>query len=450
MAWLFLIYALPMIVFLAVALPPFQVADEFHHAARAEQVSKGILISPRIGDKISGALYAFGELYEGMHFRYEVKHTPDVARAAAALNWEMPDHDKNFQNTAQYGPVAYLPLALGLAIGKHLGLNPVWTMLETRLLNGFLAAIIGFFAICICRRGQALMFTTLLLPMTMSQFASVSQDAFIISLSLLVVAIASRIIAEKRPATIAEFAIFTGVIVATTLARPSQIALLPLGLAFVGLREPRWLYKALIGALGLVLIAGWMMMLSKLMPEEPTGGSVSRQFRAMISQPFLLPALWVRLIQQDAWWLFESLIGRLGWLDTPMPKWYTWTAATALACAWLTPGNRPPWIFPASIASVTLVGIVMAIGAALYMSWTPVGKTTIDGVQGRYLLAVLPLLAWLAPVYPPILARPLSLGWIWVGIFPLVSLATLPGVIMARFYGSWSDMGRVLNILFFH
>jgi hypothetical protein len=36
-----------------------------------------------------------------------------------------------------------------------------------------------------------------------------------------------------------------------------------------------------------------------------------------------------------------------------------------------------------------------------------------------------------------------------VGIFPLISLATLPSVIMARFYGSWSEMGLVLKILFF-
>jgi uncharacterized membrane protein len=321
-------------------------------------------------------------------------------------------------------------------------------MLETRLLNGLVATIIGFIAICVCRRGRALMFTTLLLPMTMSQFASVSQDASIISLSLLAIAIASRIIAEKRPATIAEFAIFIAVVVATTLGRPSQVALLPLGLAFVGWRERPWIGKAIVGAIGLLLIAGWMIVLLKLMPQGPPGGSASAQFHAMISQPLLLPALMARSLLTNAWSLFEGVVGRLGWVDTPMPAWYIWAAAAVLVCASLMPSNRTPWIFPALIASITLGGLLLAIGAALYMSWTPVGKMTIDGLQGRYVLPVLPLLAWLAPVYQPFGTRPLSLMWIWVGLFPLISLATLPGVIMARFYGSWSDMGHVLKILF--
>ena len=80
-----------MMGFLAVAMPPFQVADEFPHTARAEQVSRGTLVSPRYGGDISGALYAFGEIYQGMHFHDDLKHTRAAARSAAALNWSVPD-----------------------------------------------------------------------------------------------------------------------------------------------------------------------------------------------------------------------------------------------------------------------------------------------------------------------------------------------------------------------
>jgi uncharacterized membrane protein len=438
-----------MVGFLAVALPPFQVPDEFHHAARVEQVSKGILISPRIGGKINGALYAYGELYESMHFHYEVKHTADTARAAASLNWGMPDHEKNFQNTAQYGPLIYLPQALGVWIGKLIGLNPVWTILEARLLNGLVATMIGFFALRICRRGQALLFTTLLLPMAMSEFGSVSQDALIISLSLLMIALASRILAEERPSTVWEFSFFVAIVVITTLGRPSQIAMAPLGFAFVGGQEKLWFRKAIIAAIGVICIAAWMVMLTKLMPAEPPGASVSGQFRAMISHPLLLPSVMFRSVFENSWWLFEGAVGRLGWLDTPVPLWYTWAAVGVLACAWLGVDNRSPWVFPALIGSITLAAVVVTICAAQYMSWTPVGKNTIDGLQGRYFLSILPLLAWLAPGYPQYVARLCPSAWIVVGAFPVVSLATLPGVIMARFYGSWSDMGLVLKILYF-
>lgn len=61
--------------------------------------------------------------------------------------------------------------------------------------------------------------------MSLFQLGSASQDALIISLSLLVVAIASRILTDQRPAGTGEFALFAFVMMATTLARPSQIAL---------------------------------------------------------------------------------------------------------------------------------------------------------------------------------------------------------------------------------
>jgi hypothetical protein len=38
--------------------------------------------------------------------------------------------------------------------------------------------------------------------------------------------------------------------------------------------------------------------------------------------------------------------------------------------------------------------------------------------------------------------------WIVVVVFPLISLVTIPGAVMARYYGSWPEMGLVLKTLF--
>jgi len=449
LSWLYLIYALPMIIFLAVTMPPFQVTDEYAHALRADQVSRGTWLSPRLGSYVDGALRTFGRVYEDMRFHYEVKHTAEMARAAAALTWEMPDQDENFQNTAQYGPLLYLPQAAGIWIGRLAGLNPVRTLLVARLVNALSSTLIAFLAIRLCYRGLALLFTTLLLPMTVSQFASVSQDALIISLSLLVIALASRVVAQGRPAKIWEFALFVAVVVATTLARPSQFALAPLGALLFKASDQTWRPKAILAALGSILIILWLVLLPKLMPAEPTGASVSGQLNAIIRQPLLLPYVLYNTFRENAFWLFETLVGRLGWLDTPLPHWYTWTAAVALACAWLAPGNRPPWVVPASVGLLTFVAILLNSAAALYASWTPIGKMTIDGVQGRYILPLLPLLGFLTPAYEPRMASLISPSWILVVAFPLASMAVLPDAIMTRYYGSWSDMGTVLRILFY-
>jgi uncharacterized membrane protein len=74
-------------------------------------------------------------------------------------------------------------------------------------------------------------------------------------------------------------------------------------------------------------------------------------------------------------------------------------------------------------------------------------QATINGLQGRYLLPVLPLLAWPIPGYGRRLERVLALTWYPVLLFPIVTLAVLPGAIMDRYYGSWPLMASSLRAL---
>ena len=449
LSWLYLFYAIPMILFLALATPPFQVTDEYSHALRADQLSRGVLVSPRLGGRIDGGLRSFGHLYEEMQFRYEVKQTEELARKVIALTWHVPDEDENFQNSAQYGPFLYLPQAAGIWFGKLADFSPFFTFLASRLVNAAVSILVAFVAIRRCRRGLALLFTTVLLPMTASEFGSMSQDALIISLSLLVAANASKILAESRASRVWEFALFVAVVVTTTLARPSQFALAPLGLLYLTSADTSWRPKALIAAVGIALIMAWLVLLPKLMPEGPSGVSVSAQLLEIVKQPLLLPTVIYNTIRVQAFWLLETLVGLRGWLDTRLPHWFTWTAAGVLVCSWFTPGNRRPWFLPAAVGLVTFVAVLLNIAAALYASWTQVGKMTIDGVQGRYILPVFPLLAFASPQYGPTLSRLLSPSWLAVTALPIVSMAVLPAAVMERYYGSWANMQAVLKIWYY-
>lgn len=449
LAWLFVLYAIPAIVFLSVAMPPFQVADEHEHAHRADQLSRGGLISHRLGGEVDGALDRLVRVFIGVHFHTEVKVTPAMASAAAALTWALPDVDENFQSTAQYGPLLYLPQAAGILSGKLIGLSPARTMVWARLINGGFAVLVGFAAMRVCRRGAALLFTTLLLPMTLSQFASLSQDALIIGLSLLAGSLGSRVIDEDRPAEAWEWAAFVAIVVATTMARPSQLTLFALAPAF--LRWPldaRWRQQLVIFAVGMACLAAWLAILPQLMPAAPPDISASRQLHEIFAHPLLLPTVVFNRFQEGGYWLFETVVGYLGWTDAELHPRYYEAAMVALLCAWLAPGNRRPFLKPAAIGVASVVTMIAAISAALYATWTPVGKLVVEGLQGRYLLPVLPLLAWAAPCYGPRLAGAMSPAWIVVMFFPLRSLATLPEAIMSRYYGNWSSMGECLRLLY--
>jgi len=214
--WLFLIYALPSVIVLSVIMAPFQVADELANIERADQISRGVMISPRLGGTIDGSWIAIGALYQNMPFHPEVTQTVALARQAGAIRWSGPKDHVNFQATAQYGPFLSLPQAFGIVFGRLAGLSLARTLLAARLINGFAACVVGFLALSICKRGRALIFVTLLLPMTLSQFSSASQDALLISLSILAVAIASR--SEQSPSQTPSFvsAIFVATLVASS------------------------------------------------------------------------------------------------------------------------------------------------------------------------------------------------------------------------------------------
>jgi uncharacterized membrane protein len=237
-------------------------------------------------------------------------------------------------------------------------------------------------------------------------------------------------------------------VVTTTMARISQIALATVCIPALGWPDRFWRRKLAIGLIGLVCIGVWMITLPRLLQMPVESGRAHTQLAILMSDPLvILTALWNSL-HQNSFWLYQSLVGRLGWVDTSLPDWYYPVSMGALVCALLAPGNGRPYRVPAAIGLVTFALMLVAIGVALFVSWTDPGKSTIDGLQGRYMLPVLPLLAWANPIYRADVARVFSPTWLVVVVFPLVSISVLPGTMMSRYYESWSQMGAALKALY--
>lgn len=447
LSWLFLLYALPFAVVLSIITPPFQVPDELAHLQRADEIGHGEIISERYGGTIDGGWIEMGSLYQNMWFHQELKETVAHATQAGGIRWIGPKNKINFQNTAQYGPFFYLPQVIGLLLGRAAGISLAKTLVLARVLNGLAACGVGFLALSICRRGRALTFTTLLLPMTLSEFASASQDALLISLSILAVAMASRVLTERRLASTGEFAVFASIVVMMTMARPPLFALASLTPAFLGLRDPGWRSKRLIAAIAIAIVICWMRILSGLTPPMPADESVSGQFQRLLADPLLLPAVMLTTFAKNGVWLLKTVVGYLGWTDALMPGWYYLAAAGTFVMALIAPGNRGRSFWPGSLGLLTIAALVTASSLALYLTWTALGAPTINGLQGRYILPVLPLLAWAIPEYGPNLDRMLAPAWYPVLLFPLITVAVTPVVVMERYYGSWTIMAESVKAL---
>jgi hypothetical protein len=449
--WLFAGYAAIGVLFLACATPPFQVPDEPNHFLRADQVARGQWVGRRVdamggGGEVAPEIRRLAALYGPLPFHPQAKTDPDQARAAAALRWSGAVATAGFGNTVNYGPLLYLPQALGIIAGRALGLTVVQTLMLSRIVNGFAAIATGACALWLCLRGRALAFTVLLLPMTLGQLGSVSQDALLITVSMLAVAVASRGGAHPPP-SLSLATLFVGCVAVAAMGRLPQIGLAALGPLLIARRDPAFWRKLALAAVALGLVFLWARIGSHRLMGWPANVSVAGQLAFLRSQPAAALAIaWNTLAGIDAsqW---KEIVGVLGWLDTPMPLWY-YPVAAAAACAALFAGTNPaPWLRPALLAALVLVATLALIAGALYLIWTPVGAPFVAGLQGRYLLPLLPLLGWLTPGSPKWLAPLRARLWAPVLLFPLVTLAVLPVAIIDRYYGSWAAMAACLRAL---
>jgi uncharacterized membrane protein len=194
----------------------------------------------------------------------------------------------------------------------------------------------------------------------------------------------------------------------------------------------------------MVVVQTYTMSVTLLdVPEEVKGGpSINGQIAFLKSHPGVIPSIVYRSIVFGWKPLITTSIGVLGWLDTLMPSWYYWMGTAAFLIA-LVADRRA--VSPQS-GRITLAGwsaiVVFTVFTyiSIYLTWMGVGASDVLGVQGRYLLPGVPLMAWLLPARRAAAARRAievveSGAWIVAVLFVLVTYLVVPYHVLARYYG---------------
>lgn len=454
----YLLVALPLVIWFAWWMPAFQNPDEPAHFSRAVQISGGVLVGTRFGISNSGgwidaAVPRAQAPYSQLPFNPAAKVTRDQVEMSRAIGWSGELELSGFRNTVNYGPLFYLPQAAGAWIGRRVGLGVVDTLVAARVANGLACCALGFLALRLCAFGKRVMFSVLCWPMTLSLSGSSSHDGLLIASAAVMIAIASRVSSEDRSATPIELAIFLIALVGGITGRPPHAG-------FAMLLPPlirRWRAggdamsrrRMLALAAAAVICVGWIVVVRTYtlsitlldVPDAPADApSIDRQLAFLASNPGVIPSLIYRSIVLGWKPLITTAVGVLGWLDTLMPSWYYWMAAAAFALAVIADrrivsvGSRR-----AGIAGwAAFIVFVAATYVSIYLTWMGVGAADVLGVQGRYLLAGVPLMAWLLPARRAqggALMNGLgAAAWIAVALFVVVTYAIVPSHVVTRYY----------------
>jgi Predicted membrane protein (DUF2142) len=90
---------------------------------------------------------------------------------------------------------------------------------------------------------------------------------------------------------------------------------------------------------------------------------------------------------------WHQVIGVLGLFDTVLRPWVYTAIGWLLAATFVSPFGGGPRLRYGLAAVIVALAYCFAVVLIFYLIWTPINADQIWGVQGRYFVPVLPLLA---------------------------------------------------------
>ena len=303
-----------------------------------------------------------------------------------------------------YSPAAYLPQAASAALARAAGLGFLETLYLMRLAGLAAMTAVLAYAIALTPALKWAFVAIAMLPSALYGRAVINADAAAFAFSLVVVAMFLRAAAG---ASVARVASRSAWMTLCALSKPPSLAFILLewmgGASAATGRRATWRTAAIVTlpavaaallwtALSSADVAAWRLV-------ELTGAAAHEfspgwKLRFMLAHPLEFPeAVIGMLANKDAIEFSYQVIGVLGLFDTVLQPWVYAAIGLLLVGTFISPLGRAARRSCALAAGVTALAYCLAVVLIFYLIWTPVSADQVWGVQGRYFVPILPLVA---------------------------------------------------------
>jgi uncharacterized membrane protein len=402
------VFALPLILFYTYFIPAFQVPDESSHFARAYQLAQGEFFPTKqadpsvpgkftVGGTTDPGIFLAAQKLNYMQFNAAVKLTPEKAAEANAFRWREGEM-RDTRNVSVYAPTFYTVPALGVVLGQYFDLSIVESLTLSRLLSGLFAVCLVCISMLILRQGFGFFFVLMLMPMTLAQMASSSQDATCFAAAALCAALFSRLSPELAQRKRRLYFVFSGLLLMTIAsARPpyAALALFYLYFAYTFRRQTYFVIECCIAFIAVCLVTVLWALYVTLYVSVPfglDGANYAQQTLFVLQSPFEWMGVLANSWQQHWDFYLSSFIGIVGHFDTGFPgSYYFFTGLTLCLAFLMSYVSEKIAIFSemrkrALVPCFIVLATTVAIFLVLYISWSPVRNPIVEGVQGRYFI----------------------------------------------------------------
>lgn len=403
-------------------LPPLSAPDEVSHYISAYQVSNRLLGRPAADGEGRVYIRAEDAWVEDMEAALDDKGGGLLSEEPAKILGQTLDQDAyavfhdggrggggeglavSYQPAVRTTPLAYAPQALGLALGQLLGLGSIGLLFMGRAFNLAFYTLMGWLAIRRTPFGKEVFAGAGLLPMSLHLAASMSYDVMILAMSGYFLAVCLDLAYQAKR------------------VRAADILVLALALAVMG--PCKMVYGVIAGFCLLIPVkkfGGWgrwaagaacvlgafgaaMFLVNRQTVALYTGitdryvawaQEPGYSFAQLIHSPLKVLRLCYNTLALQGEQLFGGMIGeRLGNMDPVLNIPFPVVLALG-ACLAVLALKKPGEALYLSLGQRVWIWFLCAccLGALMFsmlLAWTPVSAVMVQGVQGRYLLPLLP------------------------------------------------------------
>lgn len=421
-------------------IPPFQIPDERSHFAKAYSLSDGNLFGTEV--LLPGSIRELLNVVSELYF-HEEEHInkSDITQFMSVPLHSLPPVLQTFPATSVYSPFPYLFSIIAIILGKLISPPVLIFFYLGRIFNLLASLTIGFFTLRITPVYKWTITLLLLSPLALSQSASYSADSLTNAFSFFFTATClnfafndSQTLSQKQLISLAIMS------VATTLTKAPYAFLV--GLVWIiptekfgNIKKKTGFFLLLVSAAIIIFIFSSRINRDYYNSQLPFPDvNSNQQLLYILAHPFRYFKIIIRTMYEKRIFIYQSYVGILGWLDTYLPSiiYFSYLPFMFL-CALCDHDNKFKfYLWQKIVIGVVGLGTVLVIITGQYVTWTPVGKSVIDGVVGRYFIPV--SLTLLLLIHNRIKGiNKIGLSWI-VPIYLVIILTLTFNTILQRYY----------------
>lgn len=312
-----------------------------------------------------------------------------------------------FSNKSLYAFVCYLPQAFGVGVSSLLGASIVWQSLIGKIFNYAFFVLLIYLSIKYIPFKKMLVFFIALLPMTMQEAVSLSPDAMTIAVSVALIAfiLYFRNGMEKKLQK-KHYIILSSLVVALSLCK---IVYLPLCFLIFLIpterfqsKKQKYLFCSILSILVILLNLFWLKISSQYLVAFESRSNSSLQLQYILQNPLRYIITIFATIDSFSIAYLEQLVGHsLGKFNVSTSSVMV-IISLGILFYLISKRNKNKKLHKPVFSLkeklyilVMLLGTILLMFTSLYMQWTAVYSDTIDGVQGRYFIPLLLVIAML-------------------------------------------------------